>query len=219
MIWALFFNLFIFPPLTLWFFSCVIFVCLFCTSFLLPCVFVFVFLSLQCSPLLKARRPIQKTGSAWRCVVSISACCSRTKRPLSILRSLVFSQVELIFPIFSPQTPKRVEVHSIHTYVALYKFLPQEKNDLELQLVKLLWIICFLCAFFFSFCVWIRGARWERTSLHHLAPQQDHRWWGSNWKAGGDHAGRMGRTNRCTECVSVKSFLYVSRYNQLLSVV
>ncbi|XP_034050298.1 SH3 and cysteine-rich domain-containing protein 2-like [Thalassophryne amazonica] len=31
------------------------------------------------------------------------------------------------------RTPKRVEVHSIHTYVALYKFLPQEKNDLELQ--------------------------------------------------------------------------------------
>ncbi|XP_035525412.1 SH3 and cysteine-rich domain-containing protein 2-like [Morone saxatilis] len=29
--------------------------------------------------------------------------------------------------------PKRIEVHSIHTYVALYKFLPQEKNDLELQ--------------------------------------------------------------------------------------
>ncbi|CAF91528.1 unnamed protein product, partial [Tetraodon nigroviridis] len=27
----------------------------------------------------------------------------------------------------------RAEVHSIHTYVALYKFLPQEKNDLELQ--------------------------------------------------------------------------------------
>uniref|UniRef100_A0A3P8TBM3 SH3 and cysteine-rich domain-containing protein 2 n=1 Tax=Amphiprion percula TaxID=161767 RepID=A0A3P8TBM3_AMPPE len=33
----------------------------------------------------------------------------------------------------SLKTPKRVEVHSIHTYVALYKFLPQEKNDLELQ--------------------------------------------------------------------------------------
>nr|XP_057917509.1 SH3 and cysteine-rich domain-containing protein 2-like isoform X4 [Doryrhamphus excisus] len=31
------------------------------------------------------------------------------------------------------QTPKRVAIHSIHTYVALYKFLPQEKNDLELQ--------------------------------------------------------------------------------------
>ncbi|KAI9526388.1 hypothetical protein NQZ68_039996, partial [Dissostichus eleginoides] len=31
------------------------------------------------------------------------------------------------------KTPKKVEVHSIHTYVALYKFLPQEKNDLELQ--------------------------------------------------------------------------------------
>ncbi|XP_053270154.1 SH3 and cysteine-rich domain-containing protein 2 [Pleuronectes platessa] len=33
----------------------------------------------------------------------------------------------------SLKTPKRVEVHSVHTYVALYKFLPQEKNDLELQ--------------------------------------------------------------------------------------
>ncbi|KAJ0016056.1 hypothetical protein NQD34_014346 [Periophthalmus magnuspinnatus] len=33
----------------------------------------------------------------------------------------------------SLKTPKRVEIHSIHTYVALYKFLPQEKNDLELQ--------------------------------------------------------------------------------------
>ncbi|XP_054463442.1 SH3 and cysteine-rich domain-containing protein 2-like [Anoplopoma fimbria] len=33
----------------------------------------------------------------------------------------------------SVQVPKRIEVHSIHTYVALYKFLPQEQNDLELQ--------------------------------------------------------------------------------------
>ncbi|KAL6094956.1 stac2 [Pungitius sinensis] len=33
----------------------------------------------------------------------------------------------------SLKTPKKVEVHSIHTYVALYKFLPQEKNDLELH--------------------------------------------------------------------------------------
>ncbi|XP_074519597.1 SH3 and cysteine-rich domain-containing protein 2-like [Halichoeres trimaculatus] len=33
----------------------------------------------------------------------------------------------------SLKTPKRVEVHSIHTYVALYKFLPQEKDDLELR--------------------------------------------------------------------------------------
>lgn len=31
------------------------------------------------------------------------------------------------------QVSKRIEVHSIHTYVALYKFLPQEQNDLELQ--------------------------------------------------------------------------------------
>lgn len=34
------------------------------------------------------------------------------------------------------QVPKRIEVHAIHTYVALYKFLPQEQNDLELQWVK-----------------------------------------------------------------------------------
>lgn len=33
----------------------------------------------------------------------------------------------------SLKTPKRVEVHSMHTYVALYKFLPQEKNDLALH--------------------------------------------------------------------------------------
>ncbi|XP_076008289.1 SH3 and cysteine-rich domain-containing protein 2-like [Genypterus blacodes] len=33
----------------------------------------------------------------------------------------------------SLKTPKRVEVHSVHTYVALYKFLPQEGNDLELR--------------------------------------------------------------------------------------
>ncbi|KAM8844704.1 SH3 and cysteine-rich domain-containing protein 2-like isoform 1-T1 [Spinachia spinachia] len=33
----------------------------------------------------------------------------------------------------SVMVPKRIEVHSIHTYVALYKFLPQEHNDLELQ--------------------------------------------------------------------------------------
>ncbi|XP_061562199.1 SH3 and cysteine-rich domain-containing protein 2-like [Phycodurus eques] len=31
------------------------------------------------------------------------------------------------------KTPRCVEVHSMHTYVALYKFLPQENNDLELQ--------------------------------------------------------------------------------------
>ncbi|XP_051530481.1 SH3 and cysteine-rich domain-containing protein 2-like [Myxocyprinus asiaticus] len=33
----------------------------------------------------------------------------------------------------SLKAPKRIEVHSIHTYVVLYKFLPQEKHDLELQ--------------------------------------------------------------------------------------
>ncbi|XP_074553668.1 SH3 and cysteine-rich domain-containing protein 2-like [Halichoeres trimaculatus] len=33
----------------------------------------------------------------------------------------------------SVKIPRRIEVHSIHTYVALYKFLPQEQNDLELH--------------------------------------------------------------------------------------
>uniref|UniRef100_A0A665T023 SH3 and cysteine-rich domain-containing protein 2 n=1 Tax=Echeneis naucrates TaxID=173247 RepID=A0A665T023_ECHNA len=33
----------------------------------------------------------------------------------------------------SMDAPRRIEVHSIHTYVALYKFLPQEPNDLELH--------------------------------------------------------------------------------------
>ncbi|XP_029912864.1 SH3 and cysteine-rich domain-containing protein 2-like isoform X3 [Myripristis murdjan] len=33
----------------------------------------------------------------------------------------------------SVKVPKRIEVHAIHTYVALYKFLPQEQNDLELH--------------------------------------------------------------------------------------
>uniref|UniRef100_A0AAV2KIJ3 Phorbol-ester/DAG-type domain-containing protein n=1 Tax=Knipowitschia caucasica TaxID=637954 RepID=A0AAV2KIJ3_KNICA len=33
----------------------------------------------------------------------------------------------------SLKVPKCIDVQSIHTYVALYKFLPQEQNDLELQ--------------------------------------------------------------------------------------
>uniref|UniRef100_A0A3P8VCC6 SH3 and cysteine-rich domain-containing protein 2 n=1 Tax=Cynoglossus semilaevis TaxID=244447 RepID=A0A3P8VCC6_CYNSE len=33
----------------------------------------------------------------------------------------------------SLKTPKQLDVPSIHTYVALYKFLPQEKDDLELR--------------------------------------------------------------------------------------
>lgn len=108
-------------------------------------------LSLQCSPLLKARRPIQKKGSAWRCVVSAPLLFQ-----LIIFWSIYFKLARcldlytagkhfknLLF-LFFLQTPKRVEVHSIHTYVALYKFLPQEKNDLELQLVFYIYFI-FLC--------------------------------------------------------------------------
>uniref|UniRef100_A0AAZ3SK31 SH3 and cysteine rich domain 2 n=1 Tax=Oncorhynchus tshawytscha TaxID=74940 RepID=A0AAZ3SK31_ONCTS len=35
--------------------------------------------------------------------------------------------------VLSPSVPRRIEVHSIHTYVALFKFLPQEHNDLGLE--------------------------------------------------------------------------------------
>ncbi|PWA17764.1 hypothetical protein CCH79_00008281 [Gambusia affinis] len=43
------------------------------------------------------------------------------------------SKVELCSVSHSVKVPKRIEVHSIHTYVALYRFLPQELNDLELH--------------------------------------------------------------------------------------
>ncbi|KAM6957611.1 SH3 and cysteine-rich domain-containing protein 2-like [Aplochiton taeniatus] len=42
-------------------------------------------------------------------------------------------QVETPAEESTVKVPRRIEVHSIHTYVALYKFLPQEQNDLELH--------------------------------------------------------------------------------------
>ncbi|MEQ2258153.1 hypothetical protein XENORESO_009340 [Xenotaenia resolanae] len=42
-------------------------------------------------------------------------------------------QAEIPAEDSSAKVPKRIEVHSFHTYVALYRFLPQEQNDLELQ--------------------------------------------------------------------------------------
>ncbi|KAG5831846.1 hypothetical protein ANANG_G00284240 [Anguilla anguilla] len=51
-------------------------------------------------------------------------------------KDLPVTEIEKVEPedgISSQKVPKRIEVHSIHTYVALYKFLPQEQNDLELQ--------------------------------------------------------------------------------------
>ncbi|XP_047214657.1 SH3 and cysteine-rich domain-containing protein 2-like [Girardinichthys multiradiatus] len=42
-------------------------------------------------------------------------------------------QAEIPAEDSSAKVPKRIEVHSIHTYVALYRFLPQEQNDLELH--------------------------------------------------------------------------------------
>uniref|UniRef100_A0A8C5DE66 SH3 and cysteine-rich domain-containing protein 2 n=1 Tax=Gouania willdenowi TaxID=441366 RepID=A0A8C5DE66_GOUWI len=42
------------------------------------------------------------------------------------------SSAKVILPLIL-NSSRRIEVHSIHTYVALYKFLPQEQNDLELH--------------------------------------------------------------------------------------
>lgn len=124
----------------------------------------FLSLSLQCSPLLKVRRLIQKTESAWRCVVStllpfflvkMHSVNSLQTLPTFHLKSELHMGKQMNNNLFSlclsfdipssNQTPKKVEVHSIHTYVALYKFLPQEKNDLELQSVTFLCILYWLC--------------------------------------------------------------------------
>lgn len=77
-------------PLFLWpfFASCILSFFGFFSLCLCPC------LSLQCSPLLKARRQIQKKGSAWRCVVSIP-----------LLFQLVFLDANaLCQPFFKPFT-------------------------------------------------------------------------------------------------------------------
>lgn len=74
---------------------------------------------------------------------SISESPSHEGKPLEKLENQPIAEEESIPGMLTPpesekadsedRTPKRVEVHSIHTYVALYKFLPQEKNDLELH--------------------------------------------------------------------------------------
>ncbi|MCI4383957.1 hypothetical protein PGIGA_G00032660 [Pangasianodon gigas] len=47
--------------------------------------------------------------------------------------SLAESEKSVTEDKLSLQPPRRIELRAIHTYVVLYKFLPQEKNDLELQ--------------------------------------------------------------------------------------
>ncbi|XP_027014820.1 SH3 and cysteine-rich domain-containing protein 2 [Tachysurus fulvidraco] len=47
--------------------------------------------------------------------------------------SLAESEKSELDDKISLQPPRRIELRAIHTYVVLYKFLPQEKNDLELQ--------------------------------------------------------------------------------------
>ncbi|KAG7325432.1 hypothetical protein KOW79_011748 [Hemibagrus wyckioides] len=49
------------------------------------------------------------------------------------LASLAESEKSEVDDKLSLQPPRRIELRAIHTYVVLYKFLPQEKNDLELQ--------------------------------------------------------------------------------------
>uniref|UniRef100_A0A3B3Z741 SH3 and cysteine-rich domain-containing protein 2 n=1 Tax=Periophthalmus magnuspinnatus TaxID=409849 RepID=A0A3B3Z741_9GOBI len=66
--------------------------------------------------------------------MSRSSFSSISESPYHEVKMLVIIEsVFILLFCFCLQTPKRVEIHSIHTYVALYKFLPQEKNDLELQ--------------------------------------------------------------------------------------
>lgn len=78
---------------------------------------------------------------------SISESPSHEAKPLEKLENQPIAEEESIPGMLTPpesekadsedrvslKTPKRVEVHSMHTYVALYKFLPQEKNDLALH--------------------------------------------------------------------------------------
>lgn len=118
----------------LWF-SCDLSFCqTYCLSFLSLCLCVHV------APVLTPPES-EKADSEDR--VSLKVC---SQHPASYF-SLYFSvkaalcqptsncSINLIIFVCVRQTPKRVEVHSIHTYVTLYKFLPQEKNDLELQSV------------------------------------------------------------------------------------
>ncbi|MCJ8738202.1 hypothetical protein PDJAM_G00032790 [Pangasius djambal] len=53
--------------------------------------------------------------------------------PGSEVVSLAESEKSVTEDKLSLQPPRRIELRAIHTYVVLYKFLPQEKNDLELQ--------------------------------------------------------------------------------------
>uniref|UniRef100_A0A3Q4HV61 SH3 and cysteine-rich domain-containing protein 2 n=1 Tax=Neolamprologus brichardi TaxID=32507 RepID=A0A3Q4HV61_NEOBR len=93
------------------------------------------FSSISESPLLTPPES-EKADSEER--VSLKVCsqhCSVISASFFLISTNAFCQ-KIFLCLMIPQekhTPKRMEVRSIHTYVALYKFLPQEKNDLELQ--------------------------------------------------------------------------------------
>lgn len=123
------------------------------------------------------------------------------------------------------QTPKRVEVHSIHTYVALYKFLPQEKDDLELQSVWFIFILC-VCVYENKkvreeeVCTWSKFY-WHSQTIC-LLSRMIVGVCGA-WVERREHAGRPGRTNSCEYVTGrikkKKESLYASRCRKLLSVV
>lgn len=112
------------------------------SSHLFSCLSFFCFTLFSCSCVYSVVSPVltppesEKADSEDR--VSLKVCVSIFSLSFKSFSwkqnksTLTFLFQRLMFG----QTPKRVEVHSIHTYVALYKFLPQENNDLELQSVK-----------------------------------------------------------------------------------
>uniref|UniRef100_A0A3Q3IXL8 SH3 and cysteine rich domain 2 n=1 Tax=Monopterus albus TaxID=43700 RepID=A0A3Q3IXL8_MONAL len=75
--------------------------------------------------------PTRSLSPAEESSMKVPFCSSHLCR----LSPLVVFLLECVFLTSPPcfQVPKRIEVHSIHTYVALYKFLPQEPNDLQLH--------------------------------------------------------------------------------------
>uniref|UniRef100_H3D2C8 SH3 and cysteine-rich domain-containing protein 2 n=1 Tax=Tetraodon nigroviridis TaxID=99883 RepID=H3D2C8_TETNG len=80
------------------------------------------------------------TRSVELVILSVIICCDQGEGGEEGEQRRQYSTEEEPFqeaavPLLSScaQVPKRIEVHSVHTYVALYKFLPQEQNDLELH--------------------------------------------------------------------------------------
>uniref|UniRef100_A0A8C6WZ03 SH3 and cysteine-rich domain-containing protein 2 n=1 Tax=Neogobius melanostomus TaxID=47308 RepID=A0A8C6WZ03_9GOBI len=83
--------------------------------------------SLEVEELTSAGHHALKQGQTQEAVHCFRGALKAARFPLSTLVSPT-SKNKLLRLV-----PKRIDVQSIHTYVALFKFLPQEHNDLELQ--------------------------------------------------------------------------------------